>query len=99
LITQAELSNHQRKPDEQIIVYICPTPGCQNHYASNHFKPGDPGLTAPSKRRTEEGEIHDGPSRLECPDCRAHGVRVNRVPYIVTLMLPLSEALRRRTAA
>jgi hypothetical protein len=90
-----KLSNRQRKPDEQIIVYICPTEGCENHYASNKFKPGDPGLITPSRRRTDDGVELDGPTRLECPDCRARGITVSRVPYIVTMVLPLSEALQR----
>ena len=87
------LSDGQITPAIQIIVFVCPTEGCGNYYASSIFQPGDPALTEVQKRRDEEGVKSDTHPRVECPACRVRGINVNRVPFVVTTLLPVDIAV------
>lgn len=87
-------------PPVGIIVYICPTPGCGNFYSARNFRPDrDPKIEQPQTRRSQnDGQITDGPPRIECPDCRTRGITAERVPYIVTAVIKLQAAVRALTA-
>lgn len=85
----------------EIIVYICPTPGCNSHYAAPDFRPDRANIERIQYARNQnDGKQTPSHNRIECPTCRTtRGVRVQRVPYIVTSAVPLDtviEAMRSR---
>lgn len=82
-------------PVIQIVVAICPTPGCTSHYAAPDFRPDRADIKSPQVQRSQnDGSPIDGPSRIECPSCRLLGMKVNRELYIVTQVVPLKKALK-----
>jgi hypothetical protein len=81
-----------RAPGADIIVYVCPTVGCGNHFAAPNFRPDRTDLDSPSVIHGDNGPTH-GPARKTCPDCRRQGLTVNRVAYIVTQVVPLDGVL------
>jgi hypothetical protein len=79
-----------KMPEGRIVVFICPTPGCGNHYAAPSFDPDDPTLSEVQHRRNEDGERQETRSRIDCPDCYLlRNERVPRVPHIVTGVITL----------
>lgn len=74
-----------------VILFICPTKGCGNHYAATTFLPGNPTLYTVQTRRAQKGGLEKTHTRLECPDCRAAGRSVDRVPYLVIEIIELSK--------
>lgn len=84
-------------PPGEIIVYVCPTSGCGNHYASPRFRPDQADISSPQERHSqnEGGGRLAGPARQECPDCRTRGIKAVRVPYIVTAVVPLADVLKK----
>lgn len=67
-------------------IWACPTPECGNYYASSGYAgqtldkevTGDRGMNG---EHTPEA----GHSRAECPDCRARGRHVERIPVLVDI--------------
>lgn len=83
-----------QKPPTDIIMYICPRASiCGNFYASPEFRPDRTSDLARRQQRRSEMGTKETHSRLECPTCRARGIFVDRVPVIVTTIMPLEEAL------
>lgn len=89
-----------REPTTQVIVYICPTPGCGNHYASQNFRSDRSTIEAMQHRRGQnDGEQVQSHTRVACPSCRLlRGIDVQRVPYVVTQVVPLSALLSKQKA-
>lgn len=86
----------QQDPPAQILVYVCPTRGCGNYYGDQTFrKDRTPDIDVVKSRRVEDGRRITTHSRVECPDCRANGKRVDRVPYLVTSVMPLDAVVKK----
>lgn len=69
-----------------VTVYVCPTPGCENYFASHkagkdlHLRlQGDRGMNG------EFNPEHRHHTRASCPDCWDRGERVERVPVAVVI--------------
>lgn len=67
--------------DVEVEVWVCPTPGCGNYFASR--AEGD--LRQSHNREPNHGKATT--SRAECPDCRDRGDRVERVLCGATVTL------------
>lgn len=81
-------------PDEVIIVFVCPTPGCSDYYAAVDYQPGNQSLKDMQYKRGEDGERVPLHARLDCPTCWLRsGTRVERVPYVVTTYVRYSDML------
>jgi hypothetical protein len=78
---------------KHIIVYVCPTDGCENYYASPEFRPDRTDVSAMQFHRSQDGESVPSHTRSSCPDCRVRGKKVERVPYIVTQVVLLDDAV------
>lgn len=82
-------------PSKSMIIYVCPTPGCDNFFGAPDFRPDRQDLSQPQEARSQtDGHRYQTHARSECPDCRLKGKKVDRVPYIVTAVLPLADALK-----
>lgn len=87
-------------PTKHIIIYICPTEECGNHYAAPNFRPDRMDMEAVQVYRGQEGERISSHTRRECPDCRRiRGIHVERVAFIVTQVVPLAKVLKARIKA
>lgn len=79
-------------PTRIAILFICPTPGCGNHYSAQSFLPEDASLDALQYRRNEDGTPVPTRTRRECPDCYMRdGIRVPREPFIVSTVIPYNK--------
>lgn len=78
-----------------VILYVCPTPGCGNHYAAPEFRPDRQSIEAMQFARSQnDGSVHEAHTRIACPACRVlRGLAVDRVPYVVTGVVPLAEVM------
>ena len=82
------------KPDIGIVIYICPTEGCENYYASTTFRTDRSNIEEMQFARNQNtGTSHSTHNRIECPDCRERGMAVQRVPYIITEVVSLEKAM------
>lgn len=92
--TSSKLPESEAAPAE-IIVFICPTKGCGNHYASRNFRPDRTDIEAIQHHRSQnDGSKVDSHSRIECPDCRVlRSIRVDRIPYVVTQVVGLQKII------
>lgn len=80
-----------------VIVYICPTEGCGDHYASPDFRPDRADLDSKQTRRSQNsGGVEETHPRKQCPACRTRGKSVDRVPFIVTQIVPLNKVLKHK---
>lgn len=82
----------------QIVVYVCPTPGCPDYFGHTRVD-----LDRPASARTEdrhaireemgtpEDEVASRHTRAECPTCRARGRRVERIRVTATAFVPVTE--------
>lgn len=75
---------HQTK---QVKVYVCPEPDCGNFAASSSASNLEEEWTG---YRGQNGEKHPerAHTRAQCPDCRARGKQVERIPAIVMVTIP-----------
>ena len=76
-------------PPAEVIVYICPTKGCGNYFASPDFRDDRSDIRTPQEHRSQDGSKTKTHARVECPDCRARGKKVKRVPWVVTEVVNL----------
>ena len=64
----------------EVYIYVCPTPGCGNYYASPTFTEAH-GISQPQSARKQTGERVEIHNRRACPNCGAqrqpHKLRVN----------------------
>jgi len=90
-------------PTAHIIVYICPATWeeegvefhCPNYYAAPGFDPDNASLEVMQSMRDQRGERVESHARLECPACRARGVKIQRKAWIVTQVVDY-EAVRKK---
>jgi hypothetical protein len=84
----------------RVELWICPTEGCDNHYASSSQRGIDLGKSMTGEKvenRFAFASKHGGDgtkhSRANCPDCRARGLDVERVPVMVSLPIRIPDAV------
>ena len=77
-------------PTKNIVIYVCPTEGCPNYYGAPDFRADRADIGRMQHHRSQnDGRQVASHSRTECPFCREKGSHVQRVPHIVTEMVPL----------
>ena len=81
-------------PRCNIVIYICPTEDCGNFYAAPVFRTDRSELEQIQSARSYDGTRVESHTRLECPDCRDNGIRVRRVPYVVTAIVSLENMMK-----
>jgi hypothetical protein len=75
----------------QVEIWICPTEGCGNYYASSSMRGVD--LTAEANKSLVG--FDDRHTRSKCPDCRVRGD--GEVDRVLTLVeVPMLEVTQRR---
>jgi hypothetical protein len=55
----------------RVVLWVCPTPGCGNYYASSSAGELDTEWNHDAKGKPTS-------ARAQCPDCNRRGTRVNR---------------------
>lgn len=86
------------EPPAEVVVYICPTEGCGNYFAAPDFRQDRADIESMQYHRSQnDGTQVASHPRVECPDCRLREDRhVNRIPYVVTQVVPLGKVLTYR---
>jgi hypothetical protein len=88
-----DLPERENSP-KRIVVYVCPTKDCPDYYAASDFTPERADIAVMQYHRSQsDGSQVASHPRIECPLCRARGEHVNRVPYVVTEVVPYKELM------
>lgn len=72
----------------QIVIYACPTEGCGNYYGSSSARDLTQEITGQFGQNFERRPPEMWHSRAQCPDCRAQGKQVERVPVVLNIEVP-----------
>lgn len=82
------------KTNKTILIWVCPKSDCTNYYGASSDEAQNLGeqFTGPGVEDTKDFKTKSGSpyrhSRAECPDCRAHGEKIERMPIQITVSVP-----------
>lgn len=71
----------------EIVAWMCPTPGCGNYYGASDAPDLSTEWTG-ARGLNFEPTPAAAHTRAQCPDCKARGVEVERVPVRTTVRRP-----------